>query len=202
MHTKGLLSARRDNSRWLVQAFTEVLEMILLRASPIQALNVMFVAIERLLYGLVDPSDMAINKSMGSNYDEDCNATMKVFGDYLKEEGHPIQAGERLDYVVVDTGRKEPIGKRARLLDMYLEAENPEPLDFNHYLKLFQTNMDKILSIGYKHLWSQYGGQAQLPGYAHPRRSSPRSPHPSCTTSTHVTKASSTTRSARASCAT
>jgi DNA polymerase elongation subunit (family B) len=169
LHFKGILSARRDNWEFLLIKYNDILEKIMLKINPRITLVTILIAIEKLIYGLVEPRQLAVNKSMGSNYDEDCNATMKVFGDVLKEAGHPIQAGERLDYVVVDTGiKKDKQGKKARLLELYVESENPEPIDVEYYLKAFSKSIDQLFDIGYrKDYWSKCH---PLPGYKHSRR--------------------------------
>ena len=178
LHTKGVVSARRDNCKWQVDTFTEVLVCVMDKKPLSKAADAIFHAIERLLYGHVAVEDLAVNKSMGANY-KSTTASMKVFGDELKESGNPVEAGERVDMVVVDTGDANAnLGKKYRLLELYREAQasgSAEPLDIEYYISnMLQNCVDQIVDVGYNHLWPK----GCTVGYKHKRRALAPLSHP------------------------
>ena len=178
LHTKGVVSARRDNCKWQVDTFTEVLVCVMDKRPLFEAADAIFRAIERLLYGQVPVEELAVNKSMGANY-KSTTAAMKVFGDELKEAGNPVEAGERVDMVVVDTGDDAAnLGKKYRLLELYQEAAaygTAEPLDIEYYItNMLQNCVDQVVEIGYNHLWPT----GCTVGYKHKRRALAPVSHP------------------------
>lgn len=178
LHTKGVVSARRDNCKWQVNTFTEVLVCVMDKRPLREAADAVFRAIERLLYGHVPVEDLAVNKSMGANY-KSTTAAMKVFGDELKESGNPVEAGERVDMIIVDTGDPTAnLGKRYRLLELYCEAQSQgvaEPLDVEYYISnMLQNCVDQVIEVGYNHLWSA----GCTVGYKHKRRALVPVSHP------------------------
>lgn len=157
LHTKGVVSARRDNCAWQVETFNAVLVAVMDMKPLNVAADIVFSAIERLYYGQIPVEELAVNKSMGSNYKSE-TAAMKIFGDELKEQGNPVEPGERVDMVVVDTGEADAkLGKKYRLLELYREAQargEADPLDTDYYVEhMLQNCVDQIVEIGYKHLW-------------------------------------------------
>lgn len=179
LHTKGVVSARRDNCKWQVDTFNAVLVCVMDKKPLYEAADVIFRAIERLLYGHVPVEELAVNKSMGANY-KSTTAAMKVFGDELKESGNPVEAGERVDMVVVETGATGAVnlGKKYRLLELYREAQaygTAEPLDVEYYIaNMLQNCVDQVIDVGYNHLWPK--GCAI--GYKHKRRALAPVSHP------------------------
>jgi len=178
LHTKGVVSARRDNCKWQVDTFNEVLVCVMDKRPLFEAADAIFRAIERLLYGQVPVEELAVNKSMGANY-KSTTAAMKVFGDELKEAGNPVEAGERVDMVVVDTGDDGAnLGKKYRLLELYQEAaaySTAEPLDIEYYISnMLQNCVDQVVEVGYNHLWPT----GCTVGYKHKRRALAPVAHP------------------------
>lgn len=178
LHTKGVVSARRDNCKWQVDTFNEVLVCVMDKRPLFEAADAIFRAIERLLYGQVPVEELAVNKSMGANY-KSTTAAMKVFGDELKEAGNPVEAGERVDMVVVDTGDLGAnLGKKYRLLELYQEAAaygTAEPLDIEYYISnMLQNCVDQVIEVGYNHLWTA----GCTVGYKHKRRALAPVSHP------------------------
>jgi len=154
--TKGIITARRDNCKWNTDTYYKVLMNVMTGVPVIETADVIFSSIEELFYDHVNPYDLAVNKSLGANYKSE-TATMKVFGDLLKEEGHPVEAGERLDYVIVDTGnKKDKQGKKMRLVEMFIDNEKDEKIDKMYYLKnVLRNNIDQLYSIGYQSVWKK-----------------------------------------------
>jgi DNA polymerase delta subunit 1 len=170
LHTKGVVSARRDNCKWQVDTFNAVLICVMDKKPLYEAADVIFSAIERLMYGHVPIEDLAVNKSMGANY-KSTTAAMKVFGDELKESGNPVEPGERVDMVVVNTNDANAnLGKKYRLLELYREAQSygtAERLDIEYYIaNMLQNCVDQVIEVGYNHLWTN----GCTLGYKHKRR--------------------------------
>lgn len=158
LNTKGITTARRDNCKYLTDNYMKLLKNVMTYVNVQSSANMLFCAIEELLYDQVDISHLSINKSLGSNYKSD-TASMKVFGDYLKEMGHSAEIGERLDFVIVETNvKKSTQGKKMRLLEMYEETpiNERERIDKMYYLKnVFKNPIQQLYEVGYKKVWNK-----------------------------------------------
>lgn len=154
IHTKGITTARRDNCTFLTDNYYQVLLNVMTYVSVMDTARLIFDAVESLLNDKVDITSLSINKSLGSNYKSD-TASMKVFGDYLKEQGRAAEIGERLDFVIVDTGdKKSTQGKKMRLLEMYLDNNQGEQIDKMYYIKnVFAKPVEQLYEIGYNYVW-------------------------------------------------
>jgi len=154
IETKGVTTARRDNCKFLTDTYYKVLTNVMTYAPVIQTADMIFNAVESLWYDQVSIMDLSINKSLGANYKSE-NASMKVFGDYLKDQGRPADIGERLDYVIVESHEKTQ-GKKMRLLQMYVENDLGEKIDKRYYLDNVLTNpIDQLYEIGYSYIWNK-----------------------------------------------
>jgi DNA polymerase elongation subunit (family B) len=150
---KGLLGARRDNTLFQQKTFAFALKTIMNRGSVVTTADFIISMAEQLFYDQIDITDLSVNKSLGSNYKSD-TASMKVFGDYLKEQGRQQEVGSRLDYVIVESNEKTQ-GRRMRLLEMYVEDDRGESLDKAYYLKLLKNPIDQLYEVGYNTLWAK-----------------------------------------------
>lgn len=144
INKKGIVTARRDNCKWMRDIYDESLEMILSLNPLDKTLEKIFSRIEDLFMGNVNPKDMSIIRELGSNYKSE-NAFMKVFSDELRKKGTNVKPGDRLQYLLLDN-KEEHVGKKMILLENY---EN-EKIDNLYYLeKLLKNPVEQLLNIAY-----------------------------------------------------
>lgn len=179
IYKRGIVIARRDNFPFLRKKYTEVLRSIL-RRNPIEY------TFKLILDGVIDlisgnlpvRGNLTIIRGLGKEYASD-GAFMKVFADELASRGHPVSAGDRLEYVVIEGDAKVPLGRKMRLIEMYEDSvnydektEGPRPfsvypkekLDYMYYLTHgFQNPLDQLFSSGY--IKELYGTTLHESGY-------------------------------------
>lgn len=165
IHSRGILTARRDNCEWVRGSYMKVL-MAVMRRNPICiVMRIIIESIENLVSKRVTPEELAIVKGLGGNYSNE-SYFMNVFSEELKTAGQPVRAGERLEYVVVDTGvGNDLLGKKMRLLESYVDDENALPIDNMYYiLRQLKNPVDQIVSIAYKNELEDLTGIGYQPG--------------------------------------
>jgi hypothetical protein len=97
---------------------------------------------------------LIIIRSIGGNYKSD-SYFMKVFGDQLKKAEKPVQAGDRLEYVVVEARNTDEalLGYRMRLIEQLTEgyeAGTPEHIDRIYYVdKVLKNPITNMISVCY-----------------------------------------------------
>lgn len=150
---KGTLSARRDNCKWTAITYDTLLDYIMSGVDYKVSLNYVVERIRKMLDGEVPLKDFLVNKSINATYKLD-NASMKLFGDRMRALGKIIEAGERLDYLVVEGEKKQKLGERMVLEDVYrdsLETETPYKIDYLYYIeKTAAKQINDILYISYE----------------------------------------------------
>lgn len=165
---RGIVIARRDNFPYLRKKYTEVLRSIL-RKKPIEyTFNIIVNAVLEILSGKLPPEgNLTIIRGLGQEY-KSKSYFMKIFQDELSRMGHPVQAGDRLEYVVVEADKDVPLGRKLRLIEMYKDSlgfkeENRpedvypiEKIDYLYYLTNgLQNPLDQLFSIGYIELFQK-----------------------------------------------
>ena len=97
---------------------------------------------------------MLVTREIGSNYKPNSTYPLKIFADELRKQGHPIQSGERIDYVFVKCQIPEKNlkqGYKMRIPEMYWNNSLNEPIDYIHYIdKILKNPVDQIIYIAYK----------------------------------------------------
>ena len=147
--SKGVTTARRDNCKWIREAYTTLLYKSLGNAPIQESLDVIYRTVSELLKNNISIKKLSIVKTLGANYKSE-SATMKVFGDELTRIGKPVQPGERLDYVVViDRAGRELLGQCQRLVEDYVDAEDKEQLDYEYYIRLLMNPIDQLFYTAY-----------------------------------------------------
>jgi DNA polymerase delta subunit 1 len=151
---KGIVLARRDNCKWLRRVYMNVLRNILTSKPIHETMDIIVDSIQELLQGRVSYKDLVIIRELNSNYKSQ-TYFMKVFADQLRKIGKQANPGDRLEYVVVNTGNpNDKVGMRMRLPEMYLEAQgtpHEEKIDIIYYLEHALMNpIDQLFQIGYK----------------------------------------------------
>lgn len=166
IYKRGIVIARRDNFPYLRKKYTEILKSIL-RKNPIEhTFKMILDAVLDIISGsLPVKGNLTIIRGLGKEYSSD-TYFMKVFSDELARMGHPVAAGDRLEYVVVEgDDPKMVLGRRMRLIEMYEDSINydeskdgPRPddvypvekIDYLYYLTNgFQNPIDQLFSSGY-----------------------------------------------------
>jgi DNA polymerase delta subunit 1 len=151
IESRGILTARRDNCSWVRNTYMNVLIAVMRRCPMAIIMRIVVNAIESMVGGIITAEDLAIVKGLGANYSNE-SYFMNVFSEELKAAGQPVKAGERLEYVVVDTGVKDDLlGKKMRLLENYIDDSDALDIDTMYYLSNQLMNpVDQIVAIAYK----------------------------------------------------
>ena len=182
---KGIAIARRDKFGYMKKVYTELLRAILDMRPIDEAFDIIMKAVYELLYADIPvKGNFTIIRGLGSEYKG--NYFMKVFADELARMGHPIQPGDRVEYVIVkDTTNSDgsktglPLGRRLRLLEMYEESQKhddniPRPatmypkeeIDREYYvIKGLKNPIDQLFSLGYSDVFrgTKLGRQGYQP---------------------------------------
>jgi DNA polymerase delta subunit 1 len=149
LETKGIIMSRRDNCKWLTDTYGAVMESIAEEKSIIHSADIILKSVENLLNNKVELKNLAMNKSINSNY-KSKTAIMKVFGDELRSLGQNVEAGTRIDFVVVKKDNEKKVGKRMRLYELYLEDNKNEPIDITYYLeKVLANPINQLFGCSY-----------------------------------------------------
>lgn len=148
MLTRGIVLARRDNCIFLRETYMTILKIILDKGDIYQAISVLIDAIQNLLDGKVPIKHLSIVKGLNASYKSD-SAQMKVFSEELKKAGKIVNAGDRLDFVIVESPPDSLMGQRMRLLEQYYE--NNEKIDYNYYIeKSIMNPINQLFEVGFK----------------------------------------------------
>jgi DNA polymerase delta subunit 1 len=152
LQSKGIMTARRDNCPFARELYSDVIYNILLKKSPYFITRMVYDGALRLLNGEVGIEDLIIVRKMGATY-KSPSYFMKVFGDKMKALGQPIEAGERVGYLVAKSEGKKLLGDRMVTKELYLESlksEKPLIVDYYYYLdKQIAHHIDQIVSLVY-----------------------------------------------------
>ena len=167
---KGIMPARRDNSMWMQDTYMDVLFKIMCHKSKEEVFECIRERIMDLFTRNVVYEDLLIAKKMGAAYESE-NQQMNLFGRGLKEIGKPVEAGERLEYIIVKVSEemameytqrdgKVYVGHKMRLPETFverLESDTPEPIDAFYYVDhLLKNHVEQIFEVGYKKELQKY----------------------------------------------
>jgi len=143
---KGNVVARRDNCKLLRDTYNKILVMILSRAPFLDAIEILFDTIERLIECKVELSELVVVKCLGSNYKSESNA-LRIFAEDLRKAGKIVNAGDRLKYVVVKNEEKL-LGHKMRLFEDFDPMK--DEIDLNYYLeKIMKNPFEQLFNVGY-----------------------------------------------------
>lgn len=201
---KGLLTARRDNHKLIREIYGQVVKNIMFDVDVATTFNYIMQNIINMMKGNMSPEMLCISTAIGSNYKLE-NHPLNVFSMELAKMGNPVQAGDRLFYVVVKT--QEEIdnpgmdiggqGKKMRLLEMYMESieEHKKPedqkasaedakyiypyeeMDYAWYIKRCINPLDQLFSAGYGETFSRMKSLLQYePKYSRCRKVTSKTP--------------------------
>lgn len=150
---KGIVTARRDNCKFMRDTYFEILWQTLLRTPVYYVLKYLREQIEVLLSGQVKVEDLLITQKVGAVYAQ-ANNKMKIFSDRMKALGRPVEPGERVDYLIVKVdevkGIKTYLGEKMITHEMYTQGGDKYVLDYHYYLKnLMMSHIDQVISVAY-----------------------------------------------------
>ncbi len=126
---KGIVPARRDNSKQLRKTYMQELEAILLSKDIDHSLSILIDAVTDLIENKIKPrGNLTIIRSIGADYANE-NYFIKVFADELARIGKPVAQGERPEYLVIRTqaeidGEEVKLGLKMREIDMWEDSWN------------------------------------------------------------------------------
>lgn len=156
MLKKGIVLARRDNCIWLREGYLDVLLSILFDKPLQHTVDI----VDEQIMNMMTRSDkipfdkMIVTREFKGNYKPNSTYPLKLFADVMRQQGHVIPAGERIDYVFVrskEDWRNSKQGYKMRLLEHFWANCYEEPLDRLHYVeKIFKKPIEQILYLGYK----------------------------------------------------
>lgn len=153
---RGVLIVRRDTIEFVRDLYRKVLLMGLTEKSPEECISMIYEDITKLQKGEVDLGKLIETRSVGKNYKPNSTYFMKLAGEEMKKRGHPLNPGDRIEYVIVKKPSNAPddkLGYKIRPLDYWNSRRNTdqdEPIDYNYYLvKRCQKRVDDLFSIIY-----------------------------------------------------
>jgi DNA polymerase elongation subunit (family B) len=149
---KGIASARRDVAEFVSTSYDELL-MIAMRRLPLKVAVAHIVSKLRLLLsGQVDYMKLSITGSVSEDYKLE-SSFMFVFSQRMTEAGCPIEAGSRVEYLIIKGKDGSNLGERMELLDRYVQMDDDEKPELD-YMYIMTNKMKLIFSqcleIGFK----------------------------------------------------
>lgn len=153
---KGVAEARRDRCKWFRRVSDRISRCILANKPMAETLNVLIDNIQELLRGKIPIKDLVSIRELGAHYKSN-TYFIKVFADYLREQGKIVSPGDRLEFVVVETDNANAkVGTKMRSPEMFYERQGTpqkEKIDYVYYLEHVLMNpIDKMFSVGYNRL--------------------------------------------------
>lgn len=162
LFVRGIALARRDNSRWLLNVYEELVHYILGDYSFYDTMAYLIDQIKKLLSGDVDYNNLVMVRGVGATYKND-KYFMKMFVDNLRNSGTPVKAGERLGYIVTqatNSDQEKYVGNRMMLPKTYEELRymgNAPAIDYMYYLENQSMNkLDPLFFAGFRKSLSKY----------------------------------------------
>jgi DNA polymerase elongation subunit (family B) len=151
---RGIILARRDTLPWLQSVYSDLLYNILCRQTMEMSLKMIYKAVEDMMSGNFDVKGIVIVRQLSAFYKSE-TYFLNVFAKRLKSLGHLVNAGDRLEYLIVKNSGEKLLGNRMVTLDMYLEGVYE--LDTLYYLDHnFKNPIDQLFSVGHKEELKEY----------------------------------------------
>ena len=162
---KGLVLKRRDNCQYVKDMYSKLINLVMKESPKIHMFSVLNEYISNLMNKNVDVSQLLLNSSINGGYKVDGKRV--EFDQILKKEvdttkiklpqvqvalkmyyrGKYIQAGDRIDYVLLDNGFEKAYMK-SEDYDYYLENRHTVKIDYLYYLKNKIANpIDEIFEV-------------------------------------------------------
>ena len=150
---RGIILARRDTLPWLQNVYSELLYNVLCRQPMMTTLKMIYTAVDNMMSGNFDVKGIVIVRQLSAFYKNE-NYFLNVFAKRLKSLGHLVNAGDRLEYLIVKSDQKL-LGDRMVTLEMFLDGGYE--LDTLYYLDHnFKNPIDQLFSVGHKEDLKEY----------------------------------------------
>lgn len=160
---RGVIPARRDNCPLAREIYMAVVLNIFKGRSYIETFDLISTYLGDLIEGRVDYKKLLVIKQLGANYKSE-TFPMKVFADNLRRLGKHVQAGDRLDYLIMEqlpdqngkfakSGYLANMGHRMMLPEDYLSqtGSNIRKVDYLYYIAHQLMNpIDQLFEVGYR----------------------------------------------------
>lgn len=148
---KGVMAARRDNCKWGVEIYRKIMFSSLFERPLKDTLKIVDDAIDSMLARKVILDNMCFSTNINAGYSEKSHCPVKTFVDELIKRGKKVEAGNRIDYVLVKCNNVKLLGESMRLLEEYEENKSVEQLDLTSYIKKsMEKQLSQLIYIGYK----------------------------------------------------
>lgn len=152
LQMKGLPCVRRDNSKWVRDQYYSLLKLVVKGGTFEEAKQLVRDTVEDLRSGSVKDDDLVITTRMSAAYTPGSTYTLKVFGDIMRDRGHPVNPSERFSYIIARGGVKKC--EKMRLYEEVYKTRDPndsdEKIDYEYYIKnVAGNNIDKLLYSAY-----------------------------------------------------
>lgn len=148
--SKGIIMARRDNCKWQVKVYNDVIMGILRGMDKIEIEYIICSALNDIMTRAVDVEDLLINRGVGS-YSATSTYFMKQFADRLRREGKNIIPGDRLDYLIIEDKSLKKVGDRMILLEKYeqnIETKDRMWYDRDYYAtNVLQNCIEQLYQV-------------------------------------------------------
>ena len=146
MLVRGIVLARRDSSKWVQNVYSKLLYNVMTRNDMFSSLNIIYNSIEEIVENKLEINQIVSVRSLKADYKSD-KYFMNVFANKLKRLGYEVNAGERLEYIIIESNEKL-LGDRMITPDMY--KEGGYKIDTLYYLEhLLKNPIDQLFSIGH-----------------------------------------------------
>ena len=151
---RGIILARRDTLPWLQNKYSDLLYNVLSREPMMSSLKMIYSAVEDLMLLRLDLKGIVIVRQLSAFYKNE-NYFLNVFSKRLKSLGHLVNAGDRLEYLIIKNPEEKLLGNKMVTLDMF--QEGGYELDTLYYLDHNLKNpIDQLFSIGHKEELKEY----------------------------------------------
>jgi len=151
---KGVLTSKKGNSTFANVVYQDLSDRVLFKKHTIEQLKSLCVYVSNLLNDKFSARELCRVTAVGDGYTNE-SYYMAVFVNYLASKGMPVQAGERLEYIIVRTheemrtGVDAKVGEKCREISMWEEDENRESIDYVYYIeKGLQEQYDYLFYVG------------------------------------------------------
>lgn len=157
---KGVLTAKRGNSKFAMKVYQDLADRVLFMKSITSSLESLSGHVKSLLMDEYPARELTKVTELGSDYVEE-SYYMNVFAQNLAKWGKPVRPGDRIEYLIVktrhevETGESQNVGHKCREIEMWLDDENREGIDYEYYVeKGLQTQYDDLFNVGYSKITS------------------------------------------------
>lgn len=151
---KGVLTSKKGNAKFANIVYKDLSDKILFGSTIYETINSLTIFVCSILNDKYSARDLCRVTSVGKSYKND-SFYMATFINYLSSKFMHVQAGERLEYIIVRTpfedqnGKKDKIGAKCREIGMWEDDENKESIDYVYYIESgLQEQYDYLFYVG------------------------------------------------------